>query len=163
MMTLRDNVIKAVRHEQTLWVPNSYTDIDLTLQSSLNERYEGQTMGNDEFGVSYTYSEAAGAPIVTPGTCVLPDIAEWKELVKFPDVDNYDWEAGAKRDTVAWDRENKFSVVMLFNGPFERLHALMGFEEGLICIGRRTGDRKRLYCRLSGIQKKNDKKNRRIL
>ncbi len=127
-------MIRAVRHEQTLWVPNPYTDMDLVLQSALNERYEGQTTGSDEFGVSYTYSEAAGAPIVTPGTCVLPDIAEWKELVKFPDVDNYDWKAGAKRDTAAWDRKNKFSVVMLFNGPFERLHALMGFEEGLIAL-----------------------------
>jgi hypothetical protein len=108
--------------------------MDFALQSSLNERYEGQTTGSDEFGVIYTYSEAAAAPIVTPGTCLLPDITKWKERLKFPKVDDYDWEAGAKRDTATWDRENKFSVVMLFNGPFERLHALMGFEEGLIAL-----------------------------
>ena len=133
-MTLRDNVILAFQHKETYWVPNSYTDFDIVLQSTVNERYEGRESGTDEFGVTFTYVAEADAPMVMPGTHILKDITKWREEVRFPDVDSYDWVSGAKRDTAGWDRENKFSIVMMFNGPFERLHALMGFEEALIAL-----------------------------
>ena len=133
-MTLRDNVIQAFKHKGTLWTPNIFTDFDIVLQSTVNERYEGKETGVDEFGVSFTYVPEAESPMVTAGTELLHDITEWRQVVRFPDVDSYDWEAGAARDTASWDRENRFSVVMMFNGPFERLHALMGFEEALISL-----------------------------
>ena len=133
-MKPRDNVLLAFKHKETLWTPNAFTDFDRVLQSTVNERYEGKESGSDEFGVNYTYVAEADAPIVTPGTCRLPDISGWREEIVFPDVEAYDWEAGAARDTAGWDRENKFSVVMLYNGPFERLHCLMGFENALIAL-----------------------------
>jgi len=133
-MTLKENVIQAFKHKETLWIPNVYTDIDLVLQSTINERYEGKESGYDVFGVNYTFVPEANAPFVTPGTFILSDIAKWREQVKIPDVNDYDWKTGALRDTAGWDRENKFSVVMMFNGPFERLHALMGFENALIAL-----------------------------
>ncbi|ADK82471.1 uroporphyrinogen decarboxylase family protein [Sediminispirochaeta smaragdinae] len=132
-MTYRENTIIAYRHGMPLWTPNVIVDCNVTLQSSVNERYEGQTSGSDEFGVQYTFIPQVGAPIVTPGTEILTDISAWKKQIRFPDVDSYDWEAGSSRDTANWDRE-KFSVVQLFNGPFERLHALMGFENALIAL-----------------------------
>lgn len=133
-MTPRENVILAFKHKETLWTPNVFTDFDRVLQSTVNERYEGKESGSDEFGVNYTYVPEADAPIVTPGTCRLPDIIKWKDEIVFPDVEAYDWEAGAARDTAGWDRENKFSVVMMYNGPFERLHCLMGFENALVAL-----------------------------
>jgi hypothetical protein len=133
-MTIRENVILAYQHKQTLWSPNFHTDIDCCLQSSVNERYEGTEKGTDEFGVEYTYVPTSHAPIVSPDKIVLDDITKWKEKVKFPNVENYDWVAGARRDTANWDRINKFSIVMMFNGPFERLHALMGFENALMAV-----------------------------
>jgi uroporphyrinogen decarboxylase len=132
-MNVRDNVLAAFRHEDTPWTPNVLSDIDLVLQSTVNERYEGKTTGTDEFGVSYTYMEQSGTPIVTPGTEILEDITAW-ESIRFPRVEDYDWESGASRDTAGWDRENKANVVMLYNGPFERMHALMGFENALIAL-----------------------------
>jgi len=133
-MTRRENVILAYQHKEPLWTPNVFTDFNLILQSTVNERYEGTGSGSDEFGVNYTYVPEAGAPIVTPGTRRLSDITNWKKEIVFPDVDAYDWEAGAARNTASWDRENKFSIVMMYNGPFERLHCLMGFEDTLIAL-----------------------------
>jgi uroporphyrinogen-III decarboxylase len=133
-MTLKENVIRAFNHKETLWTPNVYTDFDLVLQSTVNERYEGKESGTDDFGVSFTYVPEADAPVVTPGTFILTDITRWKEQVTFPDVEAYDWKAGALRDTAEWDRKNRFSVVMMYNGPFERLHALMGFEDALVAL-----------------------------
>lgn len=132
-MNVRDNVLAAFRHEETPWTPNVLSDIDLVLQSTVNERYEGMTTGRDEFGVSYTYMEQSDTPIVTPGTEILQDITEW-ESIRFPCVDDYDWESGARRDTACWERKNKANAVMLFNGPFERMHALMGFENALVAL-----------------------------
>lgn len=133
-MTPRENMILAFDHKETLWIPNVFTDTDRVLQSTVNERYEGKESGSDEFGVNYTYVPEADAPIVTPGTQRLSDITRWKEEIVFPDVEAYDWEAGAARDTAGWDRENRFSVVMMYNGAFERLHCLMGFENALVAL-----------------------------
>ena len=133
-MTRRENIIATVRHQAATWTPNVYTDIDLVLQSTVNERYEGKAVGKDEFGVSYTYVPEAGAPIVTPGSILLDDITQWEDAIHFPQVELYDWEEGARRDTAGWDRDNKFSAVMLYNGPFERMHAIIGFEEALMAL-----------------------------
>lgn len=133
-MTLKENVLQAIRHKDTLWTPNVLTDIDIAVQSTVSERYEGKERGTDEFGVQYTFVPETNTPIVTPGTYVLDDITDWKMKVKFPDADSYDWEEGARRDTAKWDRKNKFSVLVLYNGPFERLHVLMGFEEALMAL-----------------------------
>ncbi len=133
-MTLKDNVLQAIRHKETLWTPNVLTDVDIAVQSTVSERYEGKETGTDEFGVQYTFVPETNTPIVTPGTYVLDDITNWRNKVKIPNVDDYDWERGAERDTAGWDRKNKFSVVVLYNGPFERLHALMGFEEALMAL-----------------------------
>jgi uroporphyrinogen-III decarboxylase len=132
-MNVRDNVLAAFRHEETLWTPNVLSDMNLVLQSTVNERYEGKTAGKDEFGVSYTYMAQSDTPIVTPGTELLEDITDWKSI-RFPKVEDYDWDEGAKRDTAAWDRANKANAVMLYNGPFERMHALMGFENALVAL-----------------------------
>lgn len=133
-MTSRENVLLAFKHKETMWTPNMFTDFDRVLQSTVMERYEGKETGFDEFGVQYNFVPQANAPMVTPGTFKLTDITKWREQVQFPDVENYDWEAGSARDTAEWDRENRFSVVMLYNGPFERLHSLMGFEDALIAL-----------------------------
>lgn len=134
MLTPRENVLQAFKHKETVWTPNAFTDLDRVLQSTVMERYEGKETGFDEFGVQYNYVPEADSPMVRPGTFKLTDITKWKEQIVFPDVDMYDWEAGAARDTAGWDRKNKFSVVMLYNGSFERLHALMGFEDALIAL-----------------------------
>lgn len=139
-MTQRENVILAYQHKPTVWIPNSVTDCNLTLQQAVNERYEGKESGLDEFGVEYMYNAEANAPMVKPGTRRLSSIQNWREEVVFPDVKSYDWEAAAAKDTANWDRENRFSVVMMFNGMFERMHMMMGFEDSLLAVAMHKKD-----------------------
>ncbi|MFV0528967.1 MAG: uroporphyrinogen decarboxylase family protein [Lachnospiraceae bacterium] len=129
----RDNVILAMQHTVPYWIPNSVTDCDIVLQSAVMERYEGRDSGFDEFGVEYIYNEEAKGPIMRPGTQRLKEIEDWHDL-PFPDLEHRDWEAAAKRDTSGWDRENRFSIVQLFNGMFERAHMMMGFEDVLCAL-----------------------------
>jgi uroporphyrinogen decarboxylase len=56
---------------------------------------------------------------------LLEDVNDWKQVVKFPDLDAIDWKSARERDEKLIDR-NKLLVITILNGPFERLHALMG-------------------------------------
>lgn len=132
-ITPRDNVVAAMQHKIPHWIPNSVTDCDIVLQSAVMERYEGRETGFDEFGVEYEYNEEARGPVMRPGTRRLKEIEDWRKM-EFPDLENRDWEAAATRDTAGWDRENRFSIVQLFNGMFERAHMMMGFEDVLCAL-----------------------------
>lgn len=131
-MTRRENVIRAIEHKTTPWIPNVVTDCHIVLQSAVMERYEGRGSGRDEFGVMYDYNEAARGPVHRIADRVVTDIPNWKKQLHFPEVDRRDWEAAAARDTAGWDRENRFTIVQLYNGMFERAHMTMGFEE-VVC------------------------------
>lgn len=129
----RDNVILAMKHKEPYWIPNNITDCDIVLQQAVQERYEGTTEGKDEFGVEFVYDKESRGPVVRPGYKTFDEIEEWHNLV-FPDLENRDWEALAAKDTANWDRENKFSIVQLYNGMFERAHIMMGFQEVLMAL-----------------------------
>ena len=128
-MTRRENVILAMKHQETLWIPNNITDCDIVLQQAVQERYEGRTEGRDEFGVEYEYNLEANGPVQKVGTRAVSCVEEWKKEIVFPNVEDRDWEALAARDTAGWDRENKFSIVQLFNGMFERAHLIRTCED----------------------------------
>ena len=62
-------------------------------------------------------------------------LTDWREVVKFPDLDNFDWEEAAKTDRIpTFDRENHALYQMIHNGIFERFHVLMGFENALCAL-----------------------------
>ena len=92
------------------------------------ERYFGEGTGKDWFGVSWTYIPEMFSQTETPGQEVLEELEDWQEKVKFPDLDAYDWQALAAEATKNWDRENKVSLCMLLNGPFERMMSLMALK-----------------------------------
>lgn len=125
-MTARENMLRAYHHEQPKWVPNGFTDIDIW--DSFGERYFGEGSGDDWFGVNWTYTPELNSQTGTPGQEVIEDLEDWQEKIQFPDLDSYDWKTIAAEATATWDRENKVSLCMLLNGPFERMMSLMGFE-----------------------------------
>lgn len=91
--------------------------------------------GKDWFGCEWEFEESAHATAPKPGAYVLEDICDWREKVKFPDLDAWDWEKAIELDHVAdVDRENKMYNVVCLIGLFERLHCLMGFENALCAL-----------------------------
>lgn len=128
-MTARENMLRAYRHEKPEWVPNGFTDFDIW--DSFGERYFGEGSGDDWFGVNWTFTPELNSQTETPGQEEVEDLEDWRETIKFPDLDSYDWEKIAAEATAHWDRENKVSLCMLLNGPFERMMSLMGFENAL--------------------------------
>ena len=95
--------------------------------------------GLDGFGVEWvTPASGGGAPIPHPSEFQMDSetIVDWKDIVKFPDLEAIDWEAMAKQEFEMYhvDPEKQAVDFGCGNGVFERLAALLGFEEALIAL-----------------------------
>lgn len=140
-MTPKENILAALKHEKTEWVPNYMSDImNRGFGFGQGPEFEKGPIsgGMDGFGVNWvTPASGGGAPIPEPGKYILDSetITDWKKLVKFPDVMAFDWEDHVQKEMVRGG--NRDLQAMDFgsgNGPFERLAALMGFEEALVAM-----------------------------
>lgn len=86
--------------------------------------------GYDVFGVHWT--EAYPATHYTPGQApIMTDIEDWRDQVRFPVVDRFDW-CYVMKQADKIDRDQKVVSVTLSLGPFERANTLTSFEDGLV-------------------------------
>ena len=89
--------------------------------------------GKDLFGVEWQFVEVAGGSMEVPGAKrLLEDVNDWKENVKFPDVEALDWEAN-KMNAVLNDSKRVLGITFQ-NGMFERLISFMGFEDAAVAL-----------------------------
>lgn len=133
-MTERECNLLAFQHQDTPWVPSPSTGQDTCIPTVIEEGARGYGVTTDWFGVKYLYREDQPGPMPVETEPKITDIENWREQVTFPDLDKYDWEGHAAKDTAGWDRENKISNVILINGCFESLHMFCGFSEALCNI-----------------------------
>jgi uroporphyrinogen-III decarboxylase len=91
----------------------------------------------DGFGVRWEASDsAAGARLPAPGEFILKDVTRWKKDIAIPNVEQHDWQKLAEQD-YALLNINPDKQMLYFMGPtgvWERLAALMGFEEAMIAL-----------------------------
>lgn len=133
-ITERECNLLAFQHKDTPWVPSPATGQDTCIPTVIEEGARGYGVTSDWFGVKYIYRPDQPGPMPLESEPKIDDIEDWKEAVTFPDLDAYDWEGWAARDTAKWDRKNKMSNVILINGMFESLHMFCGFENALCNI-----------------------------
>lgn len=135
MISVKENLIKLFNHEQTDYLPMMGEGIINNVPvGGYYERPKGGKNGKDWFGVQWFWKEGEPAPMPV-GPYILEDICDWKEVVKFPDLDAFDWEEAARVDRIPeFDRENNLLYQMIHNGLMERLQTLMGFEDALCAL-----------------------------
>jgi hypothetical protein len=130
----RDNILRAYRHEEPLFVP-SISDVDMFVFDITGESVKEIGVSRDAWGVQWILQEGQPGPIhdesVPP---LLEDVTEWREKVKFPDLEKTDWQSAAQEATAKWDRANKISNVIIPNGMWERYFSLCGFQQALCNI-----------------------------
>lgn len=133
-MTAKENLRNLYLHQQIDHMPApGEGEQGIYPTNGFLERPANNQGGLDWFGCAWEFSEAAGAPAPDINHHLLEDIGDWREVVKFPDLEAWDWEEAVRVDHVAdLDRENCLINVIVCNGIFERLHVLMGFE-GALC------------------------------
>ncbi len=135
-MTPKERVWAFFHHEPTDELPTDDGIFVLFNPETYAERPPHTTGGTDWFGVQWKYEASVDA--IAPDHTqppILEDICDWKDVVKFPDLDAWDWSRVEEIDHISEiDRENKVFEMMFVNGPFERLHMLMGFENALCSL-----------------------------
>ena len=140
MLTPRENYLLAVHHETPERVPIMGVDSYVTgFGAGFGPSFEKGTPNHpvDGFGVRWIFpASGSGAAIPAPGEFILDaeNIVDWKKLVTFPNVNDFDWETEAKNDFSKFDRTERLVEFGSGNGPFERIAALMGFEEALLAM-----------------------------
>lgn len=72
---------------------------------------------------------------VKPGVCLFDDITEWRKHITFPSVKDLNWEMIAVRTKESWaKRDEQMGYVVANMGAFEKVNAMMGFENGLCSL-----------------------------
>ena len=90
--------------------------------------------GKDMFGVEWVYVPLVGGSMVKPGKPTLEDANDWKEVIKFPDIDSWDWE-GSHEASKPFLTNNKCNTIWFLNGCwFERLISFMDFEGAAMAV-----------------------------
>lgn len=87
----------------------------------------------DDFGITWVYEPVAGGSIVRGDMPqLLDDVNNWKEKVKLPDIDSWEWEECAKNSKI----DMRFSTMMSFTNGFwfERLISFMGFMPAAMAL-----------------------------
>ena len=89
--------------------------------------------GLDKFGIEWVYVPVATGSMVRPGNPVLEDVNAWKEKIKFPDIDSWDWD-GSKAANADHTNTDKFLAITILTGFFERLVSFMDFENAALAL-----------------------------
>ena len=87
----------------------------------------------DAFGVKWIYEPTANGSISEAGHPKFEDVNDWKNAIKMPDIEDWDWEADAKEHAVT---QTNFALEMTpVNGfYFERLISFMDFENAALAL-----------------------------
>ena len=135
MLSAKENALKLFHHEIPDYIPKYGEGIINNVPvGGFYERPAGGKGGLDWFGVEWVFEEGDPAPMPSQNY-ILEDICEWEDVIRFPDLDAFDWEAAAKTDRIPeFDRENHLLSQIIHQGCLERLNSTMGMEEGLCAL-----------------------------
>jgi len=90
--------------------------------------------GPDIFGIEWVYVDVAGGSMVKPGSPAMEDANDWEKIIKFPDINTWDW-AGSAEKNKAFLESGRANVMMLLNGCwFERLISFMDFQGAAMAL-----------------------------
>ena len=128
-ITPKENMLRMLRGEMPLWVPNQTYDNNAVQPMVQPDAYARAFGGTDWFGIEWIYEPLSNAAMVKPGTRRLSDITNWKEELPFPDLSAIDWQKDYEENFKDRMAEDRFSYFPIVNGLFERTADLTSFED----------------------------------
>jgi uroporphyrinogen-III decarboxylase len=138
----KENYLRTLRHEENEYVPISWglsIATDAALVGMFSPTDQGQEFAGfvDGFGVRWVVSDSAvGGKIPAPGEYILKDVRRWKKDITIPDVEKYDWQKIVEQEYALFhtDKDKQALCFIASTGVWERLAALMGFENAMIAL-----------------------------
>lgn len=135
-LTEKENALRAIlRDGEPEWVPVLEDCMDIIIASPMQEYAPFGQSGKDWFGCEWEWDEMScshGPNLKKPP--LVEDITQWREIVKFPDLDAIDWKTAAEKDLQNCDRENRLVRLFCTLGPFERVSIMLGMENAFIAM-----------------------------
>jgi len=106
----------------------------LVMEGGMPRQFADHDINKDMFGVEWEYIATVGGSMVRPGKPFLEDIEEWYDKVTFPDIESWDWAGSAAKNNGTYLNDNTFAQIWFQTGFFERLIALLEFENAAVAI-----------------------------
>jgi hypothetical protein len=129
-ITPAENYEALIKGEKPLWLPG-FNDISMRMADFLPDNIARTKGGVDFFGLEWIYVDVAGGATRKPGKPHITDMNTWEERIKFPDLDDYPWETLKEKTN---PDDNRFPVVTILNGIFERLISFMDFAGAAMAL-----------------------------
>ncbi|WP_286946028.1 hypothetical protein [Acetobacterium sp. UBA5834] len=132
-MNERENALHLIMHdEKAQWIPSFAVCLEMVIPTDVIRERPAMDEGNgyDYFECWWEFDPMIMGASPLPGRQPCNDITKWKKQVSFPNPENLDW-IRAEEQAAQFDRENKHSMIFWESCPWERLHALIGFQEAL--------------------------------
>lgn len=136
-MTERENFFEVYHHGKPEWTPNLFYTYYGCLPSCLNNKGVPGVGGTDMFGAEWVCTEDTGfqaTPDPRKKLIDIDDFCDWREYIRFPDVDSLDWAAAAARDLAGFNRDELVLEMNTMEGNFNRLQSLVGVAEAFILL-----------------------------
>jgi hypothetical protein len=132
-VTPRENIAALFFDKHPYWLPLP-GDSTMMIDSLYNEKLGRGGPGGvtDVFGIQWEWIEAVGGSIVHPGRPLLDNANEWKDKIKIPNIDEWDWEGEAEKNKLDWRLSTQVSFVNGF--WFERLVSFMDFAPAAMAL-----------------------------
>ena len=153
MFDFKGNYMNFLQHKPTTLIPNSFVGNKILGFGAVNgpaiEKGNQFGDGMDGFGIRWEYPSTGGGAAVPDVNCtIMDDVTEWRDKVHIPDPAAFDWKAAYEMECSmigAPDREHEMVDFGFGNGVFERLAALMGFEDALIAMAMEPEETNALF------------------
>ena len=147
-ITPKDNFMKLVRGGHPEYVPyftmmgEGYLGevADVLVEPAIFGETRAMDGGYDMWGVPYKATEGtASATMPDTRVTILPDITQWRSVLKFPKVprpEEIDWERQYQSDLEKFkvDRTQSAMKTGPHFMPFQQLISMMGFADGLVAL-----------------------------
>ena len=136
-VTERENVLLVFHHQVPYWIPLQTDALYYVGNFTCSERAQrGRAINDtdrlDEFGVVWSFKDKE--PVVAVNhSRRLEDICDWERVVTFPDVDDWPWQDLADYELRNYDGTKAINF-FCEEGLFDRLVALMGYENALVSL-----------------------------
>lgn len=133
MLTPKENALRMIYNEKPEYVPMTSEAFRLT-GFILCEALECPMAadGYDPFGVYWHVDSLGSIPDNT--SFLMEDITDWRDIVKIPDISDIDFKAAAEKELEGCDRNSQLVTYYHPCGTWERVLALMGFENTLCAL-----------------------------
>ena len=133
MQTMKECALAAYKREKQDFVPCLWTVTQGAM--CFGDNYIAAAgEGLDAWGVKWSFSggnPALNGPTPTPGGELFEDFEDWRDFVRFPDLDALPWNITRAMVPAPADRGDQLVNGFMLSGLFERMHYLVGFENSL--------------------------------